>query len=95
MYVRFKVRARKSKGRKRLQTYHVVLVESSRQDGNPRQRIIAYLGSIREEDYLIPVKRYTFLNHLRSKLDRLDLDYWTIWELKVKMIRLFQKTPGR
>jgi hypothetical protein len=95
MYVRFKVRARKSKGKgkKALRTFHVVLVESSRESGNPRQRIVAYLGSIREEEFSIIQKRYNFLNKLRGKLDALDLDYWTIWELKVKMIRLFQKKP--
>jgi hypothetical protein len=91
MYIRFKVRARKRTGKRAQYSYHIVLVESHRVSGKPRQKILAYLGSIRREDFISPATRYVFLNHLRTKLDALDLDYWTIWQLKLKMIRAFSK----
>ena len=46
MYVRWQSRARKRRGGSPLLT--AVLVECRRIDGRPRQRTVAYLGSIRE-----------------------------------------------
>jgi hypothetical protein len=93
MYLRFKIRRRKTGPAKQNYTYHVVLVESKRQSesGEPRQKIIAYLGSIRSEDFAKATTRYQFLEQTRERLNTLDFDYLTRWRLKVKLMNLFQK----
>jgi hypothetical protein len=51
---------------------HAILVESTRVDGKPRQRHVAYLGSVhnvyREQT---PYYRAKFWQHMRAKLDSL------------------------
>src|ERR1041385_1799353 len=53
---------------------YCVLVESKRVDGRPRQKAIAYLGSVDEGDRERLCIRVNFWDHLLPILDRLRID---------------------
>ena len=77
MFVRWKSRARKRHHRyghpetPRLLT--AVLVESHRVDGKPRQRTVAYLGSIRDDLLDEADVRWLFWRAMAARLDALGL----------------------
>jgi hypothetical protein len=52
----------------------VVLVESRRVEGKPRQRVIAYLGAYEDDDRDDPRARREFWHDVRAALDGLRLD---------------------
>ena len=70
MYVRWQSRARKRRGGSPLLT--AVLVECRRIDGRPRQRTVAYLGSIREGGIKSTLARHVkFWLGVTERLDQL------------------------
>ena len=72
MFVRF----RKCELRKGGKTLRAELVESYRDErtgGNPRNRFIAYLGSIKEQDCSNPVVQMKFWRGVETRLARLRL----------------------
>ncbi len=76
MFVRWQVRSRKRRGGSPLLT--AVLVESRRVDGQPRQRVIAYLGGIRERYIDEREKEHiAFWTRVDDRLDELGLDAGT------------------
>ncbi len=76
MYVRWKKRLRKraSQGEPSY-LLSAALTESHRVNGKPRQRTIAYLGSIRNECIDLPfcLPRRDFWQRVTTRLDALDL----------------------
>jgi len=75
MYVRWKRRALKN-GRRYHPDPHLLsayLVESRRVDGKPRQRILAYLGSINERFLDATWQQRNFWLTASQKLEALDL----------------------
>ena len=86
MFVRFKrVTLSPRYGIEHRYSIHAVLVESYRDKGKPRQRVLKYLASVKERDFFNPAKRTSFLDVVRKRLDQLDLDPRTIAELKVRL----------
>jgi hypothetical protein len=77
MYVRWKRRPLKKSNSydpdpQQLTAY---LVESRRVDGKPRQRTVAYLGSIRERFLSEPGRRRWFWREIAPRLDALALPH--------------------
>jgi hypothetical protein len=68
---------------------HAVLVENRRKEGRPRQQIVAYLGSIREQHFYDPVQRSKFLKELQMRIRKLDLDPVTVAKIHVNLINRF------
>jgi hypothetical protein len=52
----------------------VRLVKSERRDGKPRQKVVAYLGIVREEYAEHPTHREAFWRRASARLDALGLD---------------------
>lgn len=52
---------------------YCVLIESRRVDGNPRQKVICYLGSVDEGHLDKTWQRVDFWDAVKPKLERLDL----------------------
>jgi len=50
-----------------------VLVESQRIDGRPRQRFVAHLGTIREQDVTDPRQRVQFWRGVNIRLDEIGI----------------------
>ena len=80
MYVRWKRRKlRKGLGRKREEdagyARSAVLVESHRVKGQPRQKFVAHLGSIRERFMGEAFHHGLFWRDVQASLGRLDLDH--------------------
>jgi hypothetical protein len=83
MFVRF--------GRYRLKnggiTLRAELVESYRDErkgGNPHNRYVSYLGSIREHDCLHPVAQAKFWNSVEARLKSLCLSFETETQIREK-----------
>jgi hypothetical protein len=80
MFVRWKQRPRWSSTHRhgRQKTDRVllvaVLVKSERRDGRPRQRTVAYLGSIARDRTGDPWPRFHFWKAVSARLDSLNLD---------------------
>jgi hypothetical protein len=83
MFVRWKRYARKTQLRwKNAREYEEIthtllvaaLVQSERRQGKPRQKVVAYLGSIREERLSEVLPREWFWSHAVDVLDRLGFD---------------------
>ena len=73
MYVRWQRRGRVRRAKSPLLT--AVLVESRRVDGKPRQRVVAYLGGIREAHVDERERAHrTFWRGVDDRLDALGLD---------------------
>jgi hypothetical protein len=66
----------------------VYLVENRRVKGNPRQRVISYLGSIRMSDLPIESRRKIFLNIASKRIGAMTSDLEEIIRLKRSMIKL-------
>lgn len=69
MYVRWQRRGRVRRGRSS-PLLTAVLVESRRVDGKPRQRVVAYLGGIREA--YVDKREWEHRTFWRGVVDRLD-----------------------
>jgi hypothetical protein len=66
---------------------HAVLVENHRDSkGRPRQQIISYLGSIRENSLYNPSHRSEFLKKLQSKLRELSLTPREMTRIQMNLI---------
>src|SRR6202043_1096386 len=78
MYVRWQYRwqrERKSGYRDHLSAQsdaYAVLVESSRVDGKPRQRYLAYLGSALDLNVQTDLYRWQWWQEIKARLDKLD-----------------------
>jgi hypothetical protein len=88
MFIRFKrVRLSSQPGLEDRYSIHAVLVESFRKNGQPRQRVVKYLGACRERDFTNPVKRKVFLEIVRDRLDDLRIHPRIAAGIKVRMFR--------
>ena len=75
MFVRWKKRKRATKcGAPQRYSWYAEVVESVRIDGKPRQKVIAYLASIKPKDLPFAWERAYFWQRANEKLDALDLD---------------------
>ena len=88
MFIRFK-RVKLADNHTQLPRYsiHCVLVESFRIKGKPRQRVIKYLGSIREREFMSHSSRSAFTKRIEGKIDELELGPHVTARLKVQLIR--------
>jgi hypothetical protein len=66
---------------------HLVVVESFRLKGKPRQRVLKYLGSIKEMELRNPTSRKIFLKRIEKKIDEMDISPIESARLKVSLIR--------
>ena len=73
MFVRWKRRKLKKRWRPGY-AHYAQLVESRRIDGKPRQRVIKYLGAVRNPEQLSPGQRFGFWDTANKALSELDLD---------------------
>jgi hypothetical protein len=90
MFVRFKrVKLASKLGRVPEYSLHAVLVENYRRDGKPRQQIIAYLGSIRENHMSDPQRRNHFYSLLQMKLRKLNLNPRVLSKVQMNLINTF------
>jgi hypothetical protein len=87
MFIRIKKRelAKRSSG---WQDYslRIVVVESYRKEGLPRQRIVKYLGSTRLSSLRNPGGRKAFIRQMSERLEHSDLPYREIPRLKISLI---------
>ena len=93
MYIRWKKRKQKD-GTNRLDA---VLVESYREGNKIKQRFIKYLASINpdhsyEKAINYDVAKYDFLNHVKYKLNKLDLDSSEREKIEEMAVKKFQNT---
>ena len=72
--------------------WSAVLVESHRLDGKPRQKHIAYLGSITDSGIAISHQRGDFWLHLHEKLDQLGNRITPDERVKIEK-KITQKVP--
>lgn len=90
MFVRFKrVKLARKIGVEDHYSLHAVLVENYRQNGKPRQQIIAYLGSIQEKHLSDPNRRNEFYNLLLGKLRKLNLTPRVLSKVQMNLISTF------
>jgi len=90
MFVRFKrVKLARKIGAEDHYSLHAVLVENYRQNGKPRQQIIAYLGSIQEQHLSDPNRRREFYNLLLNKLRKLNLTPRVLSKVQMNLISTF------
>jgi hypothetical protein len=68
-----------------------VLVESHRTKSGPRQRIIAYLGSAREDSLQNPIARRNFFHQLLNKIDRLTATPAIKAQIKMALVNRFTR----
>jgi len=93
MFVRVKRRKlqRKESGEAEY-SLHVVIVENNRERGRPRQRVIKYLGAIRETAFEEAASRKRFFDRLIRILQSCNLSPKVRAELEVRLIELFSRT---
>lgn len=90
MFVRFKrVKLARKTGFDHQYSLHAVLVENHRDRGKPRQQIVAYLGSIRENQVYDPNRRHEFYKLLQTKLRKLNLDPRVLSKVQMNLINTF------
>ncbi len=90
MFVRFKrVRLARKIGVEDHYSLHAVLVENYRQNGKPRQQIIAYLGSIQDKHLSDQNRRNEFYNFLLGKLRKLNLTPRVLSKVQMNLISTF------
>lgn len=89
MFIRLKrVKLADIQFEKQRYSIHCVIVESYRIKGKPpRQRVIKYLGSIREQDLSNPLKRKLFISFIENRIDELSLGIQLATQLKIDLIR--------
>jgi hypothetical protein len=88
MFIRFKrVKLAAEEYEQPRYSVHCVLVESYRIKGKPRQRVIKYLGSIREQDLNHPAKRHQFIRMIEHRIDGLSFSVKFTSQLKLHFIR--------
>ena len=89
MYVRWKKRARTRRHRPTGEhTLTAVLVTSQRVDGRPRQRIVAYLGSIGEHHTSVYWHQVDFWKSAAQHLEQLDLDADTATRIREQLAQI-------
>ena len=71
MFVRWNRRERARTGKFLLAA---LLIQAERRDGKPRQKVVAYLGSIKEERVPSPYIRKWFWRDVDRRLDSLGLE---------------------
>ena len=72
MFVRWQTRTRRARAFPNTDTHWAaILAESSRVDGKPTQRHIAYLGGITESAIELPAQRAFFWKEVTQQLDKL------------------------
>jgi hypothetical protein len=89
MFIRIKRRRLKSSDDQQPDySLRVYVVENRRIKGSPRQKVIAYLGSIRASDMNIVSKRNEFIHNASQHLTPVTSDYHEIIRLKRTMVKL-------
>src|SRR5687768_14674649 len=94
MYIRIKKRRLSPRnGNAPEYALRFLVVESHRSDGQPRQRIIKYLGSVKQKSMRNPTERARILASMQRKLDHLELEipYTKVMHLKLNLIRLMHR----
>lgn len=95
MFIRLKKkRLSKQHGAARF-TLCAVLVESYREKGQPRQRVLKYLGSVRQELFADHDHRRRFFLDLVTRIDQLRLDATSKTKLKMQLARRFARAGAR
>ena len=93
MFVRVK---RRKLSRNLGYSLHAVLVESFRRKGEPRQKIVCYLGSIRENELPVLTIRKEFTTHAHHKIDSLNLLPHESSKLKISLSKmLYEYTQSK
>jgi len=88
MFIRIKRRRLKSSDDEKPDfSLRVYLVENRRVKGSPRQRVIAYLGSIRMTEIAIENRRKNFLVLASKRISDVTSDYREVMRLKQSMIK--------
>lgn len=96
MFVRFKrVKLARKIGFPREYSLHAVLVENYRQDGKPRQQIIAYLGAIQEKRLYDQIHRREFYDYIQSKLRKLNLSPRMLSKVQLNLNHTFSRKISR
>jgi hypothetical protein len=92
MFVRWKSRqlTRTESGAPERSLY-AVLVECKRIDGQPRQKVIKYLGHINEEHLGIPRECREFWDQAKQSLDTVDFEPGVRRRLEAKMAEVVPK----
>ncbi len=86
MYVRWKKRMRSSYHRPTGEhTLSAYLVESYRKDGQPRQRVVTYIGSIGEQRTQMHYHRLDFWKSAAEHINPLNLDDETMTAIKAAL----------
>jgi hypothetical protein len=95
MYVRWKVRKLSKRGARgpAPRAFYAVLAECKRIDGQPRQKVIKYLGHIHENDIPEAESCATFWNQALDKLEELDLPKETMAKIETKMGNVVPRPP--
>jgi hypothetical protein len=88
MFVRWKIRTlRKPHWAQPDQAFYAVLAESRRVNGRPRQKIVKYLSSIREQEMRSPIYATKFWRQVESALASLVLDPATRQKVETALSR--------
>jgi hypothetical protein len=96
MFIRFKrVKLARKIGLPSEYSLHAVLVESYRQNGKPRQQIIAYLGSVQEKHLQNQMHRRQFYDLLINKLRDLHLHPRVLTKVQLNLINTFTHKISR
>ena len=96
MFIRFKrVKLSRRVGLPDEYSLHAVLVESYRQNGKPRQQIVAYLGSIQERYLQDKIQMRGFYDLLQYKLRRLNLNPRIMTKVQLNLINTFANKISR
>ena len=72
----------------------VLIVESYRHKGKPRQRIIKYLGSTKKNSLRTPEQKQRFLDEMKGKIDLMEeeLSYKERVAVKLSLIRAIYRS---
>jgi len=94
MFIRIKKRKLSPRNGFRDTSLRLVVVESYRTDGKPRQRIIQYLGCIRMSALRDPAKKKKIILDLSQKLERCRFSVADTARLKLSLINaIFHHPP--
>ena len=96
MFIRFKrVKLSQKIGFPDEYSLHAVLVQSFRQNGKPRQQIIAYLGAIREGQLRDQTHLREFYDLIQNKLRKLNLHPRELSKVQINFINTFVHKVSR
>jgi len=94
MFVRLKRRALKSTGDEPKDSLRAYVVENQRINGSPRQRVVIYLSSIRQDELRNALARSIFFREANKRIATLSSDFHEIVRLKLSLAQLLAATRG-